>query len=362
MAKKKSATVSYTSPTFGISFIIGLVIALVIIVGVKSGFLAKKSLTNSSLAAALLTKEDIETVAKMEGRLLPELVQINDHFDAEDAEKSGYSTFVARVISDKSTNDGFAENAILGFDSTDVAKKFLESRAAEANVAVGHDIDETTPTVKIVQDKTADKSSSVTFRIAVKQLAARVQVYGEAAEPIALELARKQKEKLDMLLAGSLPAVSENNSMSKLPSTLENATLVGKLPITADEWMGATHDSNIPGLQSGGLARFKINARPAEALEVVVLEFNSPQDALNYKNTFFTQGAHLEDKSSKELALPASINGFSLARTSDAIDELAAVKGNYYIDISTFSPFKDFDKDTSSPDLVKISEEILSKF
>lgn len=362
MAKKKSATVSYTSPTFGISFIIGLVIALVIIVGVKSGFLAKKSLTNSNLAAALLTKEDIETVTKMDGSIIPSLVELNDHFDAEDAEKYGYDTFVARITSDISTNLPFTENALLGFDSADKAKSFLEAKAKEANVTVGHEIDENTSTVKIVQDKTEDESSSVTFRIAVNQLAARVQVYGDAAEPIAIELARKQKEKLEMLLAGNLPAVAENNSMSKLPSNVENTTLVGKLPVTADEWMGATHDSDIPGLQGGGLARFKINARPAEAIEVVVLEFSSEQDALNYKNTFFTEGAHLEDKSSKELTLPDSIRDFSVARTSDGINELAAVKGNYYIDISTFSPLKDFDKDASSADLIKMSEEILSKF
>lgn len=380
MAKKgiKKTTTAKNGPSFLLPLIILAGIFIAILFGWQKGFLTKKTdISSNDLAQTLLTKEEMETAAKMEGKLAPTTIEFNQSFDLEYDAKYGNELFVARITYDRSTGKNAVENALLGFDSNEKAENFIKMKAQEAgNANVTYSFDGKVPTLTLVSANTPDSQGSVNMRFAIGRLVTRIQVYGDVetmktAEvlltPIALDLATKQKEKMESLLAGSLRAPSEpqNNSMARLPKNINGATVVGSFPVTIDEWLGITEDfqkDTLPGLVSGGLSRYRLDSRPKDAVEVTVLEFASNQDALNYQNTFFTEGAHLKDTTSKKFDLPESLSGSSVARTSDNVDELAAVKGNYYIDISIISPFGEFNRDVATADLIRVSEEVVSGF
>lgn len=375
MAKKESKKQSsFLLPLF---IIVGIFLA--IFFGWQNGWFGKSSdLTENDFAQTLLTKEEVETATKMEGKIAPDVVDFNQSLDPESDAKYGNIHFVSRIHYDKSTGKVAVENVLLGFNSKEAAENFINLKAQEAgNAKITYSFDGTVPTLTLVSANTPETQGSVNLRFAIGNLVSRIQVYAHAetektAEvlltPIVMDLATRQKEKMESLMAGTLRAPTEpqNNSMARLPKTISGATNIGSFPVTMDEWLGTTEDfqkDTLPGYVSGSQAVFSLDGKPKQAADMYILEFATEQDARAYLDTFFKEGVHVTDETSKELALPDSLKtAGAVARTSEKVDELQVVVGVYLIGVGTYSPYGDFDQEVGTQDLIRISEEVLNGF
>lgn len=336
------------------------------------GLMGGQKISNEQLALALLTGDEIATTTRMQSKVIPQLVQFNDRL-YDEAKKYNYRSLVARETVLAPSFASFFTEALVLFDTKEQATQFIFTKAKEADDAtVSQSFGGTIPTLTLVNAGTPDELGSVTIRFAIDTIAVKVQVYGNAGTmqsvsaalmPWAKDLATKQKTKIEDMFSWNAAVLVENNAYKMLPKAPKGYSVIGKTTISLNEWLGATYDrkSTLPGFVSGGLVRFKAPdlANTTNAVEVVVLEFATEKDALAYQDLFFKEGVHIEDKTSEKLDLPASLSKFSVARTSDEINELMAVKGNYLYDV-TVMPFGDvFDKKAEAATLIRVSEELL---
>lgn len=332
-------------------------------------------ITSSELALTLLTKEDVETAANVPGSVLSELPQFNGV-----VEQDTYNSMdlVGKNFLGKQSAEEILENAISLYNTKEDAERFIESKAQEAgNTKTTRSFDDNILTLVLTSKGNGDTLPSSTMRFAVGTLVARITVYGNNSTidytdtglltTVALNLATRQREKIDQLLAGklldSVNLWKTNMALNNFPKTLSNAQLMGKVPFSDHEWLGETRDvkrDSIAGFASGASGRFKLADTPEQVLDIVIMEFKNKEDALKEQRLFFTEGIHLEDKTSKELSLPDSVKSFSVARTSDTIVELQAVKGIYFYDIAIVAPFaEEFDQEKAARNLIRYSEEVL---
>ncbi len=336
-----------------------------------------KQITSSKLVLTLLTKEDVDVATKLQGSLLPQLPQFSDQLSVEEVGKYGYKDLVAQIFVRKHTPEVIIENALTLFDTNQQAEQFIEAKAKESNNAKTSRSFEG-KVLTLVLTSSGDKKNlpQATIRFAVGNVAARITVYGrnkvidytnpQLLTSVAMKLATVQKEKVEQLLAGKAALdgdLQTNKALRVFPTIFSETTFLGLVPITQFQWLGETVDekrSAIPGFNNGAFGRFKLQRDADLVVDVTVIEFTSHQEALGEQSRFFREGVHLEDKSSKVLAVPEALKSLSVARTSDSIVELQAVKGTYFYDISVQAPFTEkLNKEKATEYLLKYSQEVL---
>jgi hypothetical protein len=217
---------------------------------------------------------------------------------------------------------------------------------------------------------TESGGASVTVRFTVNTIAAKVQVFAGSDDsrsdadlqaelsPVAVALAQAQATRLQDFLANTLAPVEDSPSMtSSALITLSGTTLVGRIPVTENEWLGVTgeyeEDANISGLADAALSRFSVTDRPEEVVEVTVLDFYVKDIAPEYAAQLIT-----DDNRDTQLELPSDLPDTDRALATDTLIEAQLVKGNYVIDISVFSPFGVIDRDVATQDLVNWARDI----
>lgn len=335
-----------------------------------------KEITPSELAFTLLTKNEIEEALSLKGSILPRLPEFSDQLAKEDVTKYGYEELAARQILDKQGNI-IAENAITLFKSSVQAEDFILTKAKEANNAkTSRSFGNSILTLSSTSRSSADTPPSSTLRFSIGSLSSKITIFGKNSTidfsnpdlltSLVMKLATKQKEKIELLNSGTLPGVDTlkptNMALRNLPRSVKDATPIGKTLVTESEWLGETYVPNktsIPGFTSGAYTRFKLPQLPEHALDIVLIEFKSHEDALKEQSLFFTEGVSLDDKSSQKLDLPESLKTTSVARLSDSIVELQAVKGLYLYDVAIIAPFSDLNRDKARVLLLQYSQEIL---
>lgn len=310
-----------------------------------------------------MTADEVATVLLNEVDVLgavfavrPQTVQFNDHLDEQldlerlDEEDSS-EFFVSRAWWDEMTGETAIHNAITKYVSTDVAQAQIIALAGgreqiQPAVAVGDS--------QVVYD---DGDSGVTYRFTMGVYGVRV-----SADTLttATNLAQLQAGKLADIGHAPNVELSSNDAVQHLPATVTGGTLLGTGSVTAEEWLGTTYNlesDTIPGFVTGGLRRWQITDRPAEIVEVTVLEMETADAA-----TSFAEDLLPSSDVDLELELPASI-----ADQADAVDntdlfELQAGIGNYFIDITIMAPFGQIDVEAAQADLVAMSEAVIAEF
>ncbi len=333
-------------------------------------------ITSSELGLALLTGEEAETALSLPGVLLPCLVYFNDQIATDDVAKYAYSDLVTRAFVSKQSGGPVADVAISLFPSAEAAEQFLQTKADEAGVAVGHAFDDDSLTEVDMYPGGEDGPPSLTLRFAVQNMVGRVLVYGnndvfDVTDAGLLVgsgdlLARDLKLKMETLASGQLPGTvtwTENFAFNRFPWDLEGGTFIGLNPITQYDWLGETNvlDREITGFMSGVSGTFKLNEQEGYVVDILIVEFDSHEHALAEQATLLTEGAQLEDLSSRVITLPSDLSEFSLGRSSDLLAEIQSVDGVYLYDISVFAPFEDTDRSLAEAQVVEFTEQIFSR-
>ncbi|MBI5066058.1 hypothetical protein HZA97_07510 [Candidatus Woesearchaeota archaeon] len=335
-----------------------------------------EEITSSELALTLLTQEEAESAINLKGSTLPLLPQFYDKLNPEDVEKYHHSDLVARLFISKNSGDLLIDTALTLFDSEQKAKDFIMIRANESGAKTSYSFNGTVFTSYLTSNADENSPPSSTLRFAIKNLVAKIIVYGgnptidyttpELLGALVKPLATEQKKKMEQLLRGELPGSlnlrETNMALNNLPYVLPGAELIGLVPITQQEWLGETQKlgtDTLQGFVSGAQANYKLPNLPKNVLSIVIMEFESKEDALREQQLFLKEGVQLEDKSSEELALPESLKSFSTARVSDTMSEVQAVNRVYLYDIAIFSPYDEFDKEKAKKEIIKYSQIVL---
>lgn len=333
-----------------------------------------QEITSSELILTLLNQEEIEKTLNLKGAILPLLAQFNDKLDIEDANKYGYSDLVARLFISKNSGDTLIETVITSFNSEEKAKNSLMMRAEQLKAKTSYSFEGKVLTLYMTSQGDENNPPSATIRFAINNIVSKIKVYGdnptidytnpELIGALVIKLATEQKAKIEQSLQQGVDPrklIENNMAFNNLPNKISDAELIGMIPITQQEWLGETRkleQDKLQGFKSGAQANFKIPKLPGHVISIVILEFENKEDALKEQQTFFNEGAHIEDTSSKKLSLPDSIKTFSLARTTDTMTELQAVNRVYIYDISIFAPYSDLNKQKTEEQLIKVSKEI----
>ncbi|MBI4918960.1 hypothetical protein HY837_03455 [archaeon] len=334
-----------------------------------------EEITSSEIALTLLTQVEVNQAINLEGSIRPLLPQLNDKISEEDAEKYGYEDLVARLFISKQSGDLLIEDVLTLFKTEEQAKNFLRLKSQEAKAKITKSFNETILTSYSTSKGDETNPPSATLRFVINNLVAKITVYGgnptidyttpELLGALIIPLATKQKTKIEQLLKGELPGsiniYETNMALNNFPDKLSGAELIGIVPITKEEWLGETRkqeENKFTGFKSGAMGSFKLSNMPEHILNIVIMEFESKEDALKEQQAFFTEGVHLEDNSSEALELPKTLSDFSVARISDTIAEVQSVNRVYLYDISIFSPYSELDKNNAKKNIAKYSEEI----
>lgn len=386
MATKNLATASSKKLylIFALSFGAGILIAVALYFWFQKNPQTSK-IQDSDWAIAVLTEKDIAEVTDTKGDIRSQPIEFNDHMEPEEA-SAPYKSVVGRGTMDRNTGLIFVSNAIVSFNSREEAQNFMTTKSngktkltpkkqyGEASAVYFQEADEIDP-------------ASVTYRLTQATVAMKIQVFDRpnrldegtnsvtmatAAEEkllsLAEKLAAKQLEKTKRVLNGFERFSNEpqNVAMRKLPKTIAGATYIGTAKVEGSDWLGITRDfehNTFEGFQSGGLTRFHHTTRPKEAVEVVVLEFKTPEQAAAYQNNFLNTGVAVDETIDiSEIELPESIDAFAGGLLQETLAEIQAVKGRFIVDISILSPFDVIDKEAAVSDLTKIAETVLSEF
>lgn len=328
-------------------------------------------ITDSQLANALFTPVDITGITAL-GNVRPSVVELNNHLDSTPPDT--YSFFDGRAWYAIPSGELRMSSAIVKNASTADASNFITVRS-QGKTDLGDLADGLGDQAVIYFEPASDSfPANVTIRFTRSTLAVKVTVYASSEEestaldlptlltPMALAVAEAQDARLQDFLANTLPVVEASPSLtSSALVNLSNTTLVGRIPVTEEEWMGVTADygidSNISGLADAALSNFSVDARSEEVVEVTILDFYVSDIAPEYQSLLVT-----DENAETEVELPADIAEVADATATETIVESQMVKGNYLIDVSVFSPFGTLDQAAATQDMIKWTQELNSIF
>ena len=332
-------------------------------------------ITSSELAFTLLNQEEIEKTLSIKDTTLPLLPQFNDQLSSEDVAKYDYSNLVVRLFVSKNSGDVLVENAISLFDSEEKAQNFIMAKANEIKAKTSYSFNGQVLTLYLTSQGDENNLPSATLRFAIKNVVAKITIYGrnnvidytnpDLIGALVLKLATEQKSKIEQLLNGeitkSVDLQQTNMALNNLPDKLSETERIGIIPITQYEWLGETGNlkkETIPEFKSAAFESLKLKSLEGHVLSIMIIEFENKDDALREQELFFTEGVHIDDKTSEVLPLSKSFNKFSVARISDTMAEIQAVDKVYLYDISIFSPYGELDKVKAKEKIIKYAQEI----
>jgi len=332
-------------------------------------------ITSSELAFTLLNQEEIEKTLSIKDTTLPLLPQFNDQLSSEDVAKYDYSNLVVRLFVSKNSGDVLVENAISLFDSEEKAQNFIMAKANEIKAKTSYSFNGQVLTLYLTSQGDENNLPSATLRFAIKNVVAKITIYGrnnvidytnpDLIGALVLKLATEQKSKIEQLFNGeitkSVNLQQTNMALNNLPDKLSETERIGIIPISQYEWLGETGNlkkETIPGFKSAAFESLKLSSLEGHVLSIMIIEFENKDDALREQELFFTEGVHIDDKTSEVLPLSKSFNKFSVARISDTMAEIQAVDKVYLYDISIFSPYGELDKVKAKEKIIKYAQEI----
>lgn len=371
MSKKKITWI------FVASILGGLVLALLFWLWLEKNPQIGK-VSSSDLALALLSEDDIATAADAKGRVRAQLIELNDHMEPE-AGGAVYKTFVARLAVDRVTGAPFATNAVLLYDTAEQAKNFMTTKAS-GNDALTLGTTYADESLAYYSAESDSEPASVTVRLVDGAIGGKVQVFdmdssvtsAEQAKskllPVAEKMAKKQASKISDLLLGTTRFSNEasNRAMAKLPESVAGATAIGQAKVKDTEWLAITGDltsDSMPGFASGALARFQVTARPNEAIEVTVLEFDSADRAKEYYSKFLTEGVAVDESiGAQQMTLPSDLADEAAGLLQETLVEIQSAQGKFLVDVSIISPYTTIEKDAAVADVTEIARTILGSF
>lgn len=328
------------------------------------------TITDSDMALALLPEVSVSEVV---GRTLKSaLVQFNDHLEPTSGYE--YTSYLGQSYSDSEHRE-VVSIALARYESNEAAKVGMEFKAA-------NDPRLATPKSSMqyffahYTPQTADMPDSVSVRIVYENFSAKLQIFdvenkvsSEKDADILMEqafnLALAQNMNLERLVKGefSYEKAEKNEAMKRLPMTLSGATYIGSTGVTKSQWISLTREdeAKLVGFKSGGLSRFKLDARPDEVVEVVVMEFDKNENALAYRNSLTVGGAFAEENG-QVITLQGEMAKDAIAMMTDFVTELEFVRGPYLIDISIFSPFAERNEEAAKVDIVTFGQQLTDWF
>lgn len=335
-------------------------------------------MSDSDLALALLSEKQIGEASERSGRVRSQLVEFNDHMEPE-AAGAPYKSFVGRLTIDRISLAPFLSNSVMlfaekpdpinfmnvksqGNDSLSLSKKYGDGSVAYFSPA--SDFDPAHVTIRLYDGLVGSK-------VQVFDTAGNIQNSNQAAEellPIAEKLAAEQETNLETSIFGTrrFSQITLNDAMQQLPETINGATLIGMSEVKDTEWLAITGDfqtEKMKGFVSGGLVRFRLDARPDEAVEVTVLEFDSPETAADHHSTFLTQGVAVDPQAgAQQFELPDDLASAGKGLIQPTLAEIQSPQGAFLVDVSVLSPFQEIDKDAAIEDVIAISRSFLSGF
>lgn len=324
------------------------------------------TLTATQLATAMVNEVDVL------GQLFavrPEPIQFNDQLDVAIADDSEF--FLARHWWDEVSGNSAFETAVTKYYSPAVAVTSIAELASDRTAV--------TPTVELgditavyYQPATADSAATLTYRFAVGQYGVRLTLFS-TTDPEAdvatvtddllsqlQAVAITQHNKLVDVITSLAVAEPSNVAIAHLPTVVDGATELGTTTVNFMEWYGITYDlesDDFPGFTSGGLRRWRLDARPDEVLEVTVMELASAEQATTFVTDLIPS---LPDAT--EIVLPDTIADQADAVNNNGLFELQAASGRFVIDTIIFSPFGEIDETAAEADLIDLSEKIITDF
>lgn len=326
-------------------------------------------LTDSQLANALFTPADISGITAL-GPVRPSVVELNSHLDPTPPDN--YSFFDGRAWYALPSGDLRISSAVVKNLTSADAVNFITVRSAGKTLLSDNGITQGIGDQSVMYYEPASDAfpASVTIRFTRSTLAAKITVYAMSDEvkteaefqttltTMALAVAEAQDARLQDFLANTLPVVEASPSLtSSALVSLSNATLVGRIPVTEQEWMGVTADygldSKITGLADAAVSSFSVDARPEEVVEVTILDFYGAEFPGEHLSQLITS-----DNVQTEVTLPAGIADVADALANETIAESQMVMGSYLIDVSVFSPFGTLDQAAATQDLIKWTQEL----
>ncbi len=337
-------------------------------------------LEDSAIALALLDADDVETLGVFEDPL-PSTIELNDHLDGDYLEQ--YDFFVSRLWYDRASGNSLMTNAITKYLLPSAAVEEIDRLGGEGSqlntiadpVGDAQVVYYDAPLFYYGSPASDAEPATLTYRFTVGQYGVKVAVVdtGDVLDDTSViqarlleqasALAQVQYDKLSELLYRTVVATVTNDAIEHLPISVIGATLIGTVPLSAEEWLGLTYDlqrETIAGYVSGGLRRFQLEERPDEVVEVAVMEFSTPEQAQAFRDELLDG----EDAASgTEIELPATIsNSADAILQADTLVELQAAVDNYWVDITIYAPFATAELAAAEVDLIAISEEVLTSF
>lgn len=328
------------------------------------------SLTDSQLAYALLTPEDMVKVEGL-GTVRPSFIELNDHLDTTPPDN--YAFFVGRSWYTPEANMRIG-SAIVKNVTVEDARNFVDVRSDGKSLVTSLD---PLGDYSVAYYESAEEGipASMTYRFTVNTLAVKVQVFSTTdailsdadiqAELtlLATNVAQAQLTRLQHFLDGALPDIEQTRAYLKVPRTLTGTSLVGSVPVTEEEWLGVTGEysleADVPGLYNGAMSRFSVTARPEEVVEVTALEFLNNSLAQSFQDQLLSENGVTEGK---EITPPEELADAVDAIAYEDVVEAQIVIENYVIDVTLFSPFGEFDKAAAGTDVITMSQEIFNQF
>lgn len=323
---------------------------------------------NTTSDVVAFTADEIASIMLYEvdvlGRVFavrPQVVQFNGTLDEAN---DGSDYYVARVWLDELTGETAVTEAITQYVSPEQAEaQIIELAGDNERVQPARYIGDTF--LVYTTPASATEPMSVTYRFTVEQYGVRMTVFDRGTDTqddlleLVSDLAGTQLTKFgDALVSGV--TLSNNPAIQYLPADISGADYLGTSFVTAEEWLGTTYDlesEGIDGFVTGGVARWQLQSRPEEVVEVVVMEMDSEEAAASY-----AAGLIPSLPEATEITLPESIAAVADAVSNEAgqLVELQASQDNYMIDISILAPLGEVNLEAAAEELVTIAEEVLT--
>lgn len=316
---------------------------------VKDGGITSVSLNNTmsadEVATVLLNEVDVlGTVFAVR----PQTVQFNDHLDELDNTDSEF--FVSRQWINELDGKAVLANAITKYISAAVAQEQI--------IELAGDHERLQPEVVVGDSQVVYQDGDlVTYRFVMGVYGVRV-----TADTLttATDLAELQADKLADIGHAPNIELSSNAAVQHLPEAVTGGTLLGTASVTAEEWLGTILDvesEEIEGFVTGGVRRWQMTGRPAEVVEITILEMETAEAA-----TTFAAGLLPSSDVGIEIELPASIANLADAVDNANVIELQAGVGNYFVDIVIMAPFGELDVETAKANIVTIGQDVITNF
>lgn len=328
-------------------------------------------MTDATLGMALLTGSDVSDVLD---NVRPSTIELNDHLEKEYLQN--YLFYVGRRWYERTNGVEIVYNAITKYPSAEVAQQETE------RLVTNYPLVETTPvgdTTFVAYDDPLlyfggpSDPAHLIYRFTYGSYSVKVEVVdmGDPGDEnsdiktrllkIAQPLAEREYEKLVDLLNAQTTEVPTNAALQRVPTDVSGLSLIGTVPVTAEEWLGATYDltsDTVVGMTTGGMGRFIIDAQPDHVAEITVLEFATAEQAKTFQAELLTKG--LAAETGTEIELPDSIAEVADAVEQETLAELQTVVDNYVFDVTVFAPFTEVDLDFSREELKTLGTQLFS--